>query len=283
MTLPETTYMPSSATFSLADRLYLATEGWKLDGVTNIIDISWWQDPALIDYDALAGIIDGCILRSAYATWVDRRFEIHYRELHDRGVLLGCYHYITGDQSPVAQVNTLKAAISGYDLPLGMWCDVEDTRSGTGLYRGLVDAYLDKADEQLGQQEIYTSMSKWDTIMRVGYHNHRKLWVAHYTSAPNPLMPRTGNWDSYWLHQFTSKARLDGYDRGGLDNSRYNGSEIEWYSQFGMTPPPSEEPTAEELQSALASACDIIEAKAHSDSAWAANALLEVEGLRKWL
>jgi len=36
-----------------------------------IIDISYWQQPALIDYDKLAGQVDGVILRAAYGVKAD--------------------------------------------------------------------------------------------------------------------------------------------------------------------------------------------------------------------
>ena len=280
--LMQETLMPRSATFSLADKIYLWTEGWKLDGVTNIIDISWWQDPALIDYDELASQVDGAILRAAYSKWVDRRFETHYRELTDRNVPVGCYHYITGDESPQAQVDALYSAVGGYDLPVGMNCDVEDTRSGTALYRNLVDAYLDIADGKFNTlQDVYTSMYCWRQIMQdATHHGHRKLWVAHYTSAPKPLLP--AGWVDYDKWQFTSSAKFEEAYYSGIDNSRYNGTEEEWYALFGFTPP-SNEPNEAELKQALSKALDIIEAKANSDSAWSANALIEVEEMRKCL
>jgi hypothetical protein len=120
-------------------------------------------------------------------------------------------------------------------MQLGCWIDVEDTRAGTRLSRQNV---LDYAALQ-PDMGIYTSKGAWNAIMGGAYLTDRKLWVAHYTTNPYPLIP-TG-WDSWWLWQFTSSGRLPGY-AGNLDTNRFNGDDADFAEWVGDLPIPEPEP-----------------------------------------
>jgi len=208
-----------------------------------IIDISFYQDPALINYDLLAANVSGVILRACYGIWKDTAFDRHYAEFTARGVPCGAYHYIIGNQSIQAQADAFNVAVGLKDMQLGCWIDVEDTREGTRLYRDQVLIY---AEEQ-PDMGIYTSKGAWATIMGGVYLTDRKLWVAHYTTNPYPLIP-TG-WDSWWLWQFTSSGRLPGY-AGNLDTNRFNGDDAdfaEWVGDLPIPEPPPEPPTEDKL------------------------------------
>ena len=208
-----------------------------------IIDISFYQDPALINYDLLAANVSGVILRACYGIWKDTAFDRHYAEFTARDVPCGAYHYIIGNQSIQAQADAFNVAVGLKDMQLGCWIDVEDTREGTRLYRDQVLIY---AEEQ-PDMGIYTSKGAWNSIMGGVYLNDRKLWAAHYTSNHYPLLP-TG-WDSWWLWQFTSSGRLPGY-AGNLDTNRFNGDDAdfaEWVGDLPIPEPPPEPPTEDKL------------------------------------
>ena len=192
-----------------------------------IIDISFYQAPSAIDYDLLAENVSGVILRAAYGKWKDTAFDRHYQELAQiRGVPVGAYHYIIGSVGIQEQADAFNLAVGLKDMRLGCWIDVEDTREGTKLYRQQV---LDYAALQ-PDMGIYTSKGAWNAIMGGVYLNDRKLWVAHYTTNPYPLMP-TG-WDSWWLWQFTSSGRLAGY-AGNLDTNRFYGDDADFAAWIG--------------------------------------------------
>jgi GH25 family lysozyme M1 (1,4-beta-N-acetylmuramidase) len=196
-----------------------------------IIDISYYQSPTALNYDLLASQVSGVILRACYSTFKDTAFERHYQEFTSRGVPVGAYHYIIGSASIPAQAAAFDAAVGAKDLRLGCWIDVEDTRTGTRLYRQNV---LDYAALQ-PDMGIYTSKGAWNAIMGGIYLNDRKLWVAHYTTNPYPLMP-TG-WDSWWLWQFTSTNRMPGY-AGNLDTNRFYGDDADFAEWVGEIPEP---------------------------------------------
>lgn len=190
-----------------------------------IVDISFWQDPDLINYDKLAAQIDGVILRAAYGTSKDTKFEKHYTEFRKRNVPVGAYHYIIGNVNITSQANAFLAIVAGKTLDLGLWMDVEDTRAGTKLSRKQV---LDYA-ALVPSAGIYTSASKWQAIMGGVYLTDRLLWVAHY-GATTPKLP--DGWTDYYLWQYTSEGRLDGYN-GNLDMNKVGTQ--------GTTPPEPDE------------------------------------------
>jgi lysozyme len=195
-----------------------------------IIDISFYQRPDALDYDLIASQVSGVILRACYGIWKDTSFERHYSEFSARGVPTGAYHYIIGNAEIKAQANAFNAAVGAKDMRLGCWIDVEDTRKGTKLYRQNV---LDYAALQ-PDMGIYTSKSAWAEIMGGAYLTDRKLWVAHYTSSPYPLLPQ--GWDSWWLWQFTSTGRLPGY-AGNLDCNRFYGDDADFAAWTGIELP----------------------------------------------
>ena len=202
-----------------------------------IIDISFYQNPVTIDYDLIASQVSGVILRAAYGKWKDTAFEAHYLAFTRRGVPVGAYHYLIGSVSMAEQAHAFNLAVGLKDLRLGCWMDVEDTREGTKLNRQQVRGYA-ALQPDMG---IYTSKSAWAEIMGGVYLNDRKLWVAHYTTASTPLMP-TG-WSKYWLWQYTSSGRMNGY-AGNLDTNRFGGTQAEFDAWIGVELP--EEPEPEE-------------------------------------
>lgn len=200
-----------------------------------IIDISYYQPPSALDYDLIAQNVSGVILRACYGIWKDTAFERHYQEFTSRGVPVGAYHYIIGSVGIQEQADAFNLAVGLKDMRLGCWIDVEDRRAGTRIYRQQV---LDYAALQ-PDMGVYTSKSAWQEIMGGIYLNDRKLWVAHYTSNPYPLLP-TG-WDSWWLWQFTSTGRLPGY-AGNLDCNRFYGDDADFAAWIGIELPEEPEP-----------------------------------------
>ena len=200
-----------------------------------IIDISFYQRPDAINYDLLAANVSGVILRACYGIWKDTAFDRHYAEFTARGVPVGAYHYIIGSLGMAEQAAAFDSAVGAKDLRLGCWIDVEDTRSGTRLYRQNVLEYAERQPDM----GIYTSKGAWATIMGGTYLTDRKLWVAHYTSNPYPLMP-TG-WDNWILWQHTSSGRLSGYN-GNLDMNRFNGDDADFADWIGAEIPEEPEP-----------------------------------------
>lgn len=192
-----------------------------------IIDISYYQTPALINYDQLAGAVDGVILRAAYGTGVPGKwqgtepaFERHYAEFTKRSVPVGAYHYITEYQPIAEQVTVFLNAVNGKTLKLGYWCDVEYERGAEKLTAKSVIGWMDGVEAKVGECGVYAANWCWRSIMQDEYarYKSRKLWCAAYTQ--NVIVPP--GWDGNWyLWQYTSSGRLPGYG-GNLDMNKLN-------------------------------------------------------------
>lgn len=216
-----------------------------------IIDISYWQNPDLINYDQLADSISGANLRGAYGIWKDTAFERHYAELHKRGIPLGCYHYIIGNYTGTAQADIFNQVVKGKELKLGLWDDVEDRRDTTALNANTVIEYHGNIETITKRKVgIYTGQYAWYEIMgneskRFG---DRDLWMS-WPTASQPPMPIGSSWTKWLLWQYTFKGRIDGYP-SDVDCNNFNGTEEEYKRYFGIgtvTPPTEPEPPTNEV------------------------------------
>lgn len=192
-----------------------------------ILDISSHQSPSRINYDLLAAAVDGVILRAAYGTQIlgvpgpDSAFNRHYDEFHRRGIPLGAYHYIVNYASAADQIKTLKQAITGKTLPLGIYIDVELEDGEDPLTSTRVIEYTTLLEKEFGVQGFYASNWCWGRIMgeHTAKYSHWILWCAAYTSKV--LVPP--GWDNWTIWQYTSSGNLPGYGRA-LDLNKFNGS-----------------------------------------------------------
>ena len=217
-----------------------------------IVDISFWQDPPLINYDEFADGISGAILRGAYGIWKDTRFDKHYDELHKRGVPLGSYHYIIGKYTGTAQADIFNQVTHGKELKLGLWNDVEDRGVSTGLTKSVVNEYHSTI-EILSKRKvgIYTGAYSWNEIMQADRlkYSDRPLWIASYTDQTymeSNITKLTG-WKSWLMWQYTYKGRINGYP-SDIDCNHFNGTEEDYKKYFNLnviipTPPPVTPPT----------------------------------------
>ncbi|EMF0159429.1 glycoside hydrolase family 25 protein [Enterococcus hirae] len=185
-----------------------------------ILDISEHQLPSGINYDKLAGAIDGVIVRIQYGSrYLDKHYKTHIAAFQKRGIPVAVYAWIRGinksdmEQEAIDFYNRAKA----YN-PAMWWLDVEeqsmgDMRGGTDAYRNKLKSLGAKKVGVYVANHLYSQfdldMSKFDGI-----------WIPTYGSnngqynGSNPTA--TSN---YNLHQYTSNGRLAGYN-GPLDLSR---------------------------------------------------------------
>lgn len=185
-----------------------------------ILDISEHQLPSGINYDKLAGAIDGVIVRIQYGSrYLDKHYKTHIAAFQKRGIPVAVYAWIRGinkadmEQEAIDFYNRAKA----YN-PVMWWLDVEeqsmaDMRGGTEAYRAKLKSLGAKKVGVYVANHLYSQfnldMSKFDGI-----------WIPTYGSnngqynGSNPTA--TSN---YNLHQYTSNGRLAGYN-GPLDLSR---------------------------------------------------------------
>jgi murein DD-endopeptidase MepM/ murein hydrolase activator NlpD len=200
-----------------------------------IIDISYWQQPTELNYDKLCASIDGAILRCAYGVRKDTAFERHYSELTARGVPVGYYAFLVEYKPVPEQIAVHKAAVAGKRFALGRWCDVELESGADPLTAKTVIDYMTRSDAEIGETDIYTGNWCWGPIMgtEAGRYSNKRLWAAAYSTLP--IIPQ--GWSNWFLWQYTSSGKLDGY-AGNLDMNKYNGTDAEYHAWVGGTVEP---------------------------------------------
>lgn len=209
------------------------------------IDISQWQ--VFIDWNLLGKAIDFAYIKlGSGATPTDPLFAQHWAGAGGKA-LRGAYWYLYPDNiMPAAtQAQRFYNALPA-DCELPPMLDVEQD----GLTRAMVAAFVAEFAAVSGGMTlgVYTSASKWSALTGGLDVRPAPLWVAHWTSAESPLLPKP--WQSWVFWQHSNAGALPGYN-GRLDLNRFNGGKLALaaYSQAwnrGGNPQPPEPPPAGE-------------------------------------
>ena len=230
------------------ERLQLIKKGWHDEGIAFyqelftqsfdqglpqplIVDISGYQHPNLINYDAFANAVDGVIVRIQHGTIAqqfeneaqlitgeDRYFRTHLTELKKRGVPVAVYAYVKA-----GSIEEMKAeATSFYQLakdyqPSFWWGDFEEMtmpnmRAGAEAFRSQLKALGARNVGAYIGHHVYAKMNidvaKFDAIW-IPYYGYNNGLLSGYPKVTH----------NYQLHQFTSNGHLHGYPKE-LDMSR---------------------------------------------------------------
>jgi len=205
-----------------------------------IVDLSYWNglpysespETSGIDYDKLAANISLAVLRSTIGRYDDLRYDENVAELGVRGVPVGAYHYFYPDYDVDEQVEAFNLAVDATGAVLRV-VDVEadTTTLSQGQYAAAVKRFIDGAEIDT----IYSSAYKWEKLIGAfgdSWVNNYKLWVAHYTLLPVPLLPKGWNTWHYWQYTKTGNGPLFGLVSASIDLNREN----------LVAPPPTQPP-----------------------------------------
>lgn len=216
--------------------------------MSNIIDISEWQVPGAINYDALASQLSHAIVRVQYGSnYEDKHYKTHITELQKRNVPVAVYAWIRG----VSIADMEKEATDFYNRakqfnPTFWWIDVEEQSMGD--MRAGANAFKNKL-KALGANKVgaYIANHLYSQF-NIDVAQFDAVWIPAYgkdTGAFNGTIP------SYPcdLHQYTQNGRLNGYS-SNLDMNRLTGSKaLEWFT--GVTTTPSQNDSTYPLGSVI--------------------------------
>lgn len=174
-------------------------------------DVSIWQDnnstPQQIDFVKMrtAGA-SFVFIKASQSTWMDQDLIYNWANANRAGILRGAYHFLTFDTSPISQADYFWSLMRGDSGELPLVVDFENRIAG--LTRAAASSALKLFVERLqvisGRLPmIYTSPGYWNEfgttdVFWVKY----PLWLAHYTTAAEPLIPSP--WQSWLFWQYTS-------------------------------------------------------------------------------
>lgn len=193
------------------------------------IDVSSWQGK--IDWAKVkgSGVSFAFIKATEGVGYTNPRFKSDWSEAKLHGVIRGAYHFFDPGVSPADQarkfISTVGALEPG-DLPPAL--DLEGDKwnaTNPNARIQMILSWLRAVEVGLGLQPIiYTSFAFAKDILKTGTSrevSHYRLWIAHYTSAAQPLIPPPwSHWD-FWQH--TNHGRTPGVT-GNVDHDRFFGS-----------------------------------------------------------
>jgi len=132
----------------------------------------------------------------------------------------GIYHALTPQTTGYMQADNFMQAIARY--PSAQWYAVDAELDGITAQQ--LFAFIEVIEAQIGAYQciIYSNADTFNQLSSAydAEFAKRRLWVAHWTSAPTPLLPRP--WKAsktYWLWQY-GKAYVDGI-KGKVDVNRF--------------------------------------------------------------
>ncbi len=216
------------------------------------IDISNWQ----ADLDAGKIAADFVITKATEGVgYVNPSCDRHYQQAIKAGKLVGVYHFARNTQnSAAAEAEHFLKNTEGYwkNKNTVLVLDWEDVNTSNVAW---AKQWLDIVYQRTGVRPlIYMSESvvnshDWSSVVAGNYG----LWVAKYrdnTADFNYDMSNAGAkpsvkyWPFYFIWQWTSTGRLDGYG-GNLDLNEAYGDAKTWaaYAGNGSAPEPQPAPT----------------------------------------
>ncbi len=208
------------------------------------IDVSLWQKD--LDWAALkqAGVTFAFTKATQGTGIVDPYFAKNWPAIKAAGIVRGAYHFFQGALDPLKQaaffVQTAKPEKG--DLPL-----VLDVESSGGLAPAALASSIFSCLQEIERLSgvrpiIYTGPNFWNTSVAVpsapAWTGNYPLWIANYTSAPQPLIPK--GWTTWALWQYTEQGHMTGC-AGNLDLDHYSGTVDDltaWVASLSLPPSP---------------------------------------------
>lgn len=211
------------------------------------IDVSRYQGPIDWSAAAAAGIQFVFVRATRGQTLVDPLFTAHWAGTQSAGIPRGAYHFFHPDISPQAQADNFLAAIKNVDpAELAPALDLELRKSdGTDAWdaiplaqrAALAVQWLTAVEQSLGRRPIvYLSPSfAHDKLGGAAALGAYPLWIAHYTTNPQPRVPPA--WQHWTFWQYTQQGSVNGI-MGAVDLDRFNGSPGDLLGAPATTPQP---------------------------------------------
>lgn len=170
-------------------------------------DIDWAKVTA-------AGVVFVYIRASIGVYGMDTRLDEYAKGALAAGLEVGFYHVFSPTQDGAAQAAHCRAAVNRYPparLPVAI--DYELTGANPALTAERLYALADGLESGFGRKPvIYTAKGYWSLAQIAGQHDawfgQCPLWIAHYTSAARPALPR--GWNDWAIWQYSSSGQIDG-------------------------------------------------------------------------
>ena len=145
--------------------------------------------------------------------------------MKNNGIIRGRISLLSSHIDATAQAENflrLVPTVGVGDLPPALDVEVNDNKTASDIIQG-IQVWTDVVSKALRCNPIiYTSAAFWDANLDGSdKFDQHPLWVAHYTSKPQPNIPR--GFSSYAIWQFSEEGSVGGIG-GKVDLNRFNGT-----------------------------------------------------------
>lgn len=231
------------------------------------IDVSKWQGKMDWKKAAGAGVRYAAVRCTVGDYYKDAEFERNWTLAKEEGIYVTAYHVVApaaGGKRITAQAQMdffmdFLEKVEPPDWPLVLDCELssgQDTRYVTSVVQKCAETINTLMQEN---PIIYTAMGWWNANILPwdGWENY-PLWVANYTSAPQPLLPR--DWNDWSIWQWSADGNNKGAYYGAQSNAiDLNRMKKEFYDELfedepvepPVTPPVADYPQRATLQTRL--------------------------------
>jgi lysozyme len=145
------------------------------------------------------------------------------------GYFTGPYHWMKPTLNGASQAQHFHNVANGAQWHMKPMLDVEESYNNKIVYAARTRNCLNEISQLFGEMAIvYTSKSRWEQY--VDTYVAEELFVAHWTTRPQPLIPRQWEGRGWKVWQYGIFENLD--------NDRYNGDLADFLQWVGQPPPP---------------------------------------------
>lgn len=203
---------------------------------SNVVDMSEHQNPKAINYDAFAKDIDGAILRSSITTFDENKdtgektyylrydftVDTHYKNLNDRKVPIGFYHYsrATNVDEARKEANYVLNYIRDKNVSLPIFIDIEYNMRQAKVSReelsNVANTFMNIMEQNGYLAGLYSYPYYAKNHLSREVRNRGNFWIADYDG-----IGFTGYTDTEFdIWQYTHKGRVNGYT-GNIDKNAF--------------------------------------------------------------
>ncbi|MFF9571099.1 GH25 family lysozyme [Streptomyces sp. NPDC014685] len=221
--------------------------GKKVPGVDLLanpmgVDVSHYQGTINWGSVRAAGIEFAWMKATEGTSYKDPKFSANYLGAYNARVIRGAYHFARPDVSGGAAQADFFASNGGAwsrdNLTLPGVLDIEGScygKSASAMQSWILDFY-NRYKARTGRDVvIYTSPSWWNSCTGgwTGMSTRSPLWVAHWTTAGSPSIPKGFSYWTVW--QYTSTGSVSGIS-GNVDRDRFGGDRSRLLALANNTP-----------------------------------------------
>ncbi|HEU4567027.1 MAG TPA: GH25 family lysozyme [Marmoricola sp.] len=193
------------------------------------VDTSHYQHSPSLDWQKVAasGVKFAFLKATEGSTYTDPYFKADWAATSKAGIYRGAYHFARPSKGSAKKQADHFASVIGSQKSAGTLPPVLDLEVTGGLSTSALvtwtRTFLKELQARTGRDPIiYVSPYFWIDHLgnNTGFHDY-PLWVAHYTSKSQPMVP--GKWPTWSFWQTTSSGRISGIS-GNVDKDVFNGS-----------------------------------------------------------